>query len=105
MDHSQSPTGFAFQRTHFVPTIHPSSMEFSEPPSSARRPAQLLNQYGVPDGRVPSTLGDSFERPKPGALSPTNDEDEDDEIVDPNQVPGMMGLLNQFYDLNNQPSV
>ncbi|KAI8342329.1 autophagy protein Apg9-domain-containing protein [Chlamydoabsidia padenii] len=102
MAQQYSPSGFAFQRTHFVPTIHPSSMEFSDPPTTTTQ----LNQYGVPDGRVPSNLGDSFERPKPGhSDTHLEDEDEDEEILDPNQVPGMMGLLNQFYDLNNKPSV
>ncbi|ORZ16327.1 autophagy protein Apg9-domain-containing protein [Absidia repens] len=111
MEQAYSPTGFAFQRTHFVPTIQPSSMEFSEPPSTKPPPTQL-NQYGVPEGRIPSNLGDSFERPRTDAPLVGNmnngdgeDEDDDDEILDPNQVPGMMGLLNQFYDLNNKPTV
>ncbi|ORX53145.1 APG9-domain-containing protein [Hesseltinella vesiculosa] len=97
------PPDFAFQRSHFVPTITPSSVEFSEPPTRT-----TLNQYGVPEGRVPSNLGDSFAKPKPSSLGqdPYASEEEDNlnsEAV--HHVPGVIGILNQVYDLNNNPTM
>ncbi|GAA5815555.1 hypothetical protein MFLAVUS_009067 [Mucor flavus] len=53
-----------------------------------------LNQYGVPDV-VPSNLGDSFATNQPWK--------QEAEEVDKKE--GMMGLLNQFYDLSNNPTV
>ncbi|CAO3650258.1 unnamed protein product [Cunninghamella echinulata] len=99
VDPSYSPTQFTFQRTHFVPTIHPTSLELSEPNVAKTR----LNQYGVPEGRIPSNLGDSFEKATTGKKNEQVEIEEDDDNM--NQVPGMIGLLNQFYDLNNNPKV
>lgn len=53
-----------------------------------------LNHFGVPDV-VPSNLGDSF-----AANQPWNQQED---AVDKKE--GMMGLLNQFYDLSNNPTV
>lgn len=52
-----------------------------------------LNEFGIPDV-VPSNLGDSF------AANQTWNQQEDE--VDKKE--GMMGLLNQFYDLSNNPT-
>jgi hypothetical protein len=80
--------------THFVPReMNPSNIEYSEPASPMR-----LNQYGVPEV-IPSDLGDSFAQGEP--WMPKQDE-EDEELQRPE---GMLGLLNQFYDLNNNPTV
>lgn len=54
-----------------------------------------LNQYGVPDV-VPSNLGDSFA---------TNQPWKQQEAEEVDKKEGMMGLLNQFYDLSNNPTV
>ncbi|KAG0188738.1 autophagy protein atg9 [Apophysomyces sp. BC1034] len=91
--------GPMFQRTHFTPrSMQPSSIERSEPGSPIR-----LNQYGVPEIHTSYELDDSFERPslRPTAWEPENNEEEEEE--DHRARPRMIGLLNQFYDLNNNP--
>lgn len=60
-------------------------------------PTVRLNEYGIPDV-VPSNLGDSFAATQNHPWQAQN-EDEND------RREGMMGLLNQFYDLNNNPTV
>ncbi|GAN11252.1 APG9-domain-containing protein [Mucor ambiguus] len=74
------------------------------------KPSVKLNQYGIPQV-VPSNLGDSFaatqSQPWATARHDTDgddDEDEDDTLEQPPRE-GMIGLLNQFYDLNNNPTV
>lgn len=54
-----------------------------------------LNQYGIPDV-VPSNLGDSFATNQPWKR-------QEEEVIDKKE--GMMGLLNQFYDLSNNPTI
>ena len=56
---------------------------------------------------IPSNLGDSFDATQAQPWNTRNDTDEDDEDEDLEQPPreGMIGLLNQFYDLNNNPTV
>jgi autophagy-related protein 9 len=70
------------------------------------RPTVKLNQYGIPQV-IPSNLGDSFDATQTQHWNTRNDTDEDDEDEDLEQPPreGMIGLLNQFYDLNNNPTV
>jgi hypothetical protein len=59
-----------------------------------------LNEYGVPDV-VPSNLGDSFAAAKNQPWQEMNNEDNEND----RRPEGMMGLLNQFYDLNNNPTI
>ncbi|KAG2212756.1 hypothetical protein INT46_010716 [Mucor plumbeus] len=70
------------------------------------KPTVKLNQYGIPQV-IPSNLGDSFDATQTQHWNTRNDTDEDDEDEDLEQPPreGMIGLLNQFYDLNNNPTV
>jgi hypothetical protein len=83
--------------THFVPReMNPSNIEYSEPGSPMK-----LNQYGIPEV-VPSNLGDSFAQGEPWIPNQYK-QDEDEDLQ--NAQEGMMGLLNQFYDLNNNPTV
>ncbi|KAI8974109.1 autophagy protein Apg9-domain-containing protein [Pilobolus umbonatus] len=58
-----------------------------------------LNEFGLPDRPIPSNLGDSYEQNHHW----TPEEQEEDEEM--NRREGMVGLLNQFYDLNNNPTV
>ncbi|KAG1448965.1 hypothetical protein G6F46_011064 [Rhizopus delemar] len=65
-----------------------------------------LNQYGIP--AVPSQLGDSFEQENHTWKRPTTVEEveEEEEGQDRNMTKkNMVGLLNQFYDLNNNPAL
>lgn len=82
---------------HFVPREMKSShIEYSEPASPMR-----LNQYGIPEV-IASDLGDSFAQDEP--WRPNRHKEDEDEDLNHGQE-GMMGLLNQFYDLNNNPTV
>lgn len=65
-----------------------------------------LNQYGIP--AVPSQLGDSFEQENHTWKRPTTVEEveEEEDGQDRNMTKkNMVGLLNQFYDLNNNPAL
>ncbi|KAI8646837.1 autophagy protein Apg9-domain-containing protein [Parasitella parasitica] len=71
------------------------------------RPIVKLNEYGIPQV-IPSNLGDSFATTQSKPWNARNDSDnEEDEEEGLEQPPreGMIGLLNQFYDLNNNPTV
>ncbi|KAI8391051.1 autophagy protein Apg9-domain-containing protein [Radiomyces spectabilis] len=96
-----------FQRHHFVPQpMQPSNIEYSDPGTPS---------HPVEDRHVPSNLGDSFAHPPENrnihyTWQPHEEEEEEEgEGADqiPRQahppVPGMLGLLNEFYDLNNNP--
>ncbi|KAF7729513.1 autophagy protein atg9 [Apophysomyces ossiformis] len=88
----------AFQRSYFTPRpMTAPTIERSQPGS----PMQL-NQYGVPGMRGSYELDDSFERPsfRPTVEEAENHEDDEEER---GGRPRMIGLLNQFYDLNNNP--
>ncbi|KAI9337664.1 autophagy protein Apg9-domain-containing protein [Pilaira anomala] len=66
-----------------------------------------LNQYGIPDV-VPSNLGDSFATNQPWKRhqqqqQQQQQQQEEEDVVEKKE--GMMGLLNQFYDLSNNPTV
>jgi autophagy-related protein 9 len=60
-----------------------------------------LNQYGVPD-IIPSNLGESYEESQRWNTRMLQEEEEGETS---NRGEGMIGLLNQFYDLNNNPTV
>ncbi|KAI8048954.1 autophagy protein Apg9-domain-containing protein [Gilbertella persicaria] len=75
--------------------------EESESDTSQHKTPIRLDQYGMPQV-VTSNLGDSFEQSEPWNHQHQEDDDEEEEQK---QGEGMMGLLNQFYDLNNNPTV
>ncbi|KAI9279166.1 autophagy protein Apg9-domain-containing protein [Sporodiniella umbellata] len=65
-----------------------------------------LNKYGIP--AVPSSLGDSFEQETHTWRRPTiAEEDEEEEFNERGEVvkKNVVGILNQFYDYNNNPNV
>ncbi|CEP18256.1 hypothetical protein [Parasitella parasitica] len=73
------------------------------------RPPVKLNEYGIPQV-IPSDLGDSFATTHSKPWNTTNDTDNEDEDAEEEGLEeppreGMIGLLNQFYDLNNNPTV
>lgn len=84
-------TEFKNQKRRHVDIPEDSDEESGKKPE--KQPMRL-NQFGVPDV-VPSNLGDSF-----AANQPWNQQED---AVDKKE--GMMGLLNQFYDLSNNPTV
>ncbi|KAI8977112.1 autophagy protein Apg9-domain-containing protein [Mycotypha africana] len=82
-----------------------------------KRPIQL-NQYGIPADIVPSNLGEPFaqghswkeQQQQEEEAQKEDDEEEEEEVSGRSGRPhrrgeGMLGLLNQFYDLNNNPTV
>ncbi|KAI7893573.1 APG9-domain-containing protein [Mucor mucedo] len=85
-------TEFKNQKRH----VHIQEEDSDDEQVERRRPEKQpmrLNQYGIPDV-VPSNLGDSF------AANQRWNQQED--AIDKKE--GMMGLLNQFYDLSNNPT-
>ncbi|KAI8886342.1 hypothetical protein K501DRAFT_61379 [Backusella circina FSU 941] len=97
-----SPSAAAFpSASQFVPNAINSSspdkndLGYSNPSSPMR-----LNQYGVPD-IIPSSLGESYEESQRWNTKAHEEEEEDPN----NRREGMIGLLNQFYDLNNNPTL
>lgn len=67
-----------------------------------------LNEYGVPAVES-SNLGDSFVVRRTTWQPPVEEEEEEEDEGQapkaPQQVPRVLGLLNEFYDLNNAPRV
>lgn len=64
-----------------------------------------LNQYGIPDV-IPSNLGDSFAAATTKNINNNEEEDMTNNTTSHGRRgEGMMGLLNQFYDLNNNPTL
>lgn len=58
-----------------------------------------LNKYGIP-----SNLGDSFEPSTPHfQYQQHHEEEEEEEEEEESTKKNVVGLLNQFYDLNNRP--
>lgn len=65
-----------------------------------------LNQYGIP--AVRSSLGDSFEQGDDTWKRPMDgEEEEEEEFHERGDMTrkNVVGLLNQFYDLNNNPTI
>ncbi|KAI9023081.1 autophagy protein Apg9-domain-containing protein [Phycomyces nitens] len=74
------------------------------------RKTTMLNKYGV-TGVVPSHLGDSFVgsqqmgwQEQEHGFKPDNEDEDDEEEDEEIRQPGVTGLLNQFYTLNNPAS-
>ncbi|KAG1106756.1 hypothetical protein G6F42_016623 [Rhizopus arrhizus] len=87
--------------------INEDSRSESAASSYDAKPSVKLNQYGIPQV-IPSNLGDSFAATQSQPWNTRNDTDDDDEEDEDLEQPpreGMIGLLNQFYDLNNNPTV
>lgn len=65
-----------------------------------------LNEYGVPvPDVIPSNLGESFAATQNQPWQTDHSNNNEDTNEDDRRREGMMGLLNQFYDLNNNPTV
>ncbi|KAL7328527.1 autophagy protein atg9 [Mucor circinelloides] len=87
--------------------INEDSQSESAASSYDAKPSVKLNQYGIPQV-IPSNLGDSFAAAQSQPWNTRNDTDDDEEEDEDLEQPpreGMIGLLNQFYDLNNNPTV
>lgn len=65
-----------------------------------------LNKYGVLEGHEPSNLGDSFARaPQWQGIEDPDEGGTASQQQQQRQPARVLGLLNEFYDLNNKPNL